>query len=59
MDGSFTMRCPSLLELGFCPQVEESLFYGLTEIKVTGIGKNFDSEKKAMLPVKFETHSIY
>jgi hypothetical protein len=59
LEGVFEMQVPSGLDLGFMPEVEMSIFFGRSEIQVTAIGLNFGSQKKEMLPVKFERHSIY
>lgn len=58
-EGKFTTKIPTEEALGFLPKVEVSMFFGRSEIQVTAIGKNFDSEKEGMLPVKFEGTGIY
>ncbi|KAG0579312.1 hypothetical protein KC19_4G089700 [Ceratodon purpureus] len=57
-EGSFKIDCPSYNELGVWPSVEVSMFFGRTEIQVSAVAKNFDSEKK-QIPVKFDRDSIY
>ena len=58
-EGTFTIKCPSFNELGLWPKVEVAMYFGRTDIEVTATGKNFDSKKKEMLPVKFERDSIF
>ncbi|KAG0580943.1 hypothetical protein KC19_4G212100 [Ceratodon purpureus] len=58
-EGHFSVKIPSEEELGFVPKVEISMFFGRSEIEVTAVGKNFDSEKRSKFPVKFQADGLY
>ena len=45
-NSAFTISFPSCQQLGFWPAVEVSMYFGRTEIQVTAIGTNFNSEEE-------------